>query len=152
MSLKYDEVFYNRITKENERKFNCSVPFHPPTISKVRNGDIEICENAVAGKKAYDHFWKNFNAGILSAKDNPCAGFDIFLGLPFINDDRVSYEAFIRVYMKFKIKVKSVVIYYDSTTLAAEVGGYIGMLLGVSLVDLVILSNVTLVKIFKRSV
>ena len=58
--------------------------------------------------------------------------------MPDIDEkDNDPNEAYVRLYLKTKIKVKSTVLYYDSTTLAAEIGGYIGMLLGVSLVDLV---------------
>ena len=46
-------------------------------------------------------------------------------------------------------KVKSVILYYDMTTLVADVGGYIGMLLGVSLVDLTIMCNAVFSKVVK---
>ena len=63
--------------------------------------------------------------------------------MPFINEGNDPNEAYIRLYVNPNIKVKSIVIYYDSTTFAGEVGGYIGMLLGVSVVDLAIIFNAT---------
>ena len=46
-------------------------------------------------------------------------------------------EAYTRLYPKAQIKMKTTVLYYDFTTLAAEIGGYAGICLGVSLVDIV---------------
>ena len=48
------------------------------------------------------------------------------------------------------IKVKSTVMYYDSTTLAAEIGGYVGMFLGVSMVDLAMAFNFFFLIMMKR--
>ena len=55
-----------------------------------------------------------------------------------------------RLYLKAKIKVKSVILHYDSTTFAAEIGGYVGVLLGVSIVDIAILSRSTFLKIVRK--
>ena len=77
----------------------------------------------------------------ISKGDVPCARYDIDLGYPDVSNGHDNMTAFIKFYLKTDIKVKSTVIYYDSTTLAAEIGGYVGMFLGVSMVDLAILFN-----------
>ena len=87
---------------------------------------------------------------MISHEYTPCDGFDVFLGLPFINDGNDENEAYIRLYVNSKIKVKKIIIYYDSTTFAGEVGGYIGMLLGVSFVDLAIIFNSSFTKWIHR--
>ena len=145
-NVNYDNFFYNKIAKENEEKYNCSVPFHPILISNITMEQIEICNDSEIGKKAHDNFSESKSSSVLSSEDTPCAGFDVFLGLPFINKGDNANEAYIRLYINPKIRVKSTVIYYDSTTFAAEVGGYIGMLLGVSLVDLAIMFNLAVIK------
>ena len=83
---------------------------------------------------------------MLNEEAVPCSWFDVFLGLPFINEGNDENEAYIRLYVNPKIKVKKIVIYYDSTTFAGEVGGYIGMLLGFSVIDLAIIFNATFTK------
>ena len=153
MSLDYDRIFYNRIAQENEKLFNCSVPFHPSIKSERTHNPIEICHNVLTGKKAFDNFNNAEPSSILSAKNTPCAGFDIFTGLPDVdNDGNNDKEAYIRLYLNVKIKVKSIVIYYDSTTFAGEIGGYIGLLLGVSLVDLVIMFNSGLMRLLHNKI
>ena len=146
MSSNYDNVFYNRIGKENEYEYNCTVPFHPPIISEITQKEIAICKSSVQGENAYHHFSESKSSSVLSPEDTPCAGFDVFLGLPFINEGNDNNEAYIRLYINPKIKVKKIIIYYDSTTFAGEVGGLIGMLLGISIVDLVIMFNAVLIK------
>ena len=150
MNHNYDQVFYEKTSNENEMQFNCSVPFQPPSIkSKIRTGRVEICNNSQNGKKAYDYWRQMYSTE--SPKDEPCSSMDIFLGLPIIdsvgNDPN---EAYMKLYFKSKIKVKTMVLYYDATTFAAEIGGYIGMLLGVSLIDITILCNTALLKIVTR--
>ena len=72
----------------------------------------------------------------------PCELYDVDLGLPVIDsDDNPMNEAYVKLYLKTKVRIKKTVIYYDSTTFAAEIGGYVGMFLGVSLVDIAILFN-----------
>ena len=131
--------------------FGCTVPFHPPIQLELDHQDVKICDNATNGKSAYEN-WKDSKTGSLVSPDETlCAWFDIFLGLPFIDDDGNNpSEAYIRLYIKSKIKVKSIVIYYDSTTLAAEIGGYVGMFLGVSFVDIAILVNSAFLKLLRR--
>ena len=73
---------------------------------------------------------------------------DISLGIPIIDNDQFDNEAFIKVYIKSDMRVKSLILYYDLTTLMAEVGGLVGMFLGVSLLDLTIIFNSTLFKMF----
>ena len=67
-------------------------------------------------------------------------------------DDPDSDKAYLKLYFKTNIKQKSTVFYYDSTTFAAEIGGYVGMFLGVSLVDITIILNsfllITIKKVF----
>ena len=144
MNHNYDMIFYDMVAHENERQFNCSVPFHPLTKSKFTGEDIEICRNSTTGKEALDNWSNTCGAGPQTTQNKPCTGVDIFLGLPFIDEDKPENESSIRIYIKSDVKVKSVIMYYDFTTLAADLGGYIGMFLGVSLIDFTILFNTAL--------
>ena len=140
----------NKIARTSQELYGCSVPFHPPTYSENGNKEIEICNNITAGMNAHDHYM-SYLGSVVSSKDKPCAIFDINVGLPDIDDEGNDMkEAYVRLYLKTEIKVKSIVIYYDSTTFAAEVGGYVGMIIGVSIVDLAILFNAGALKIIYK--
>lgn len=141
VNYNYDKKFYDKIAKENNESFNCSVPFHPSIKSKLTGNPIEICNSSETGKKALENWVVSFYSGPLTTINKPCAEMEIFLGLPFIYNNGLVSEAYIKIYIKPDIKVKSVILYYDLTTLFAELGGYIGMFLGISLVDLTIICN-----------
>ena len=90
--------------------------------------------------------------GALASKSSvPCSAYDISLCLPQIDDkDNNMNESYIRLYPKTDIKIKSIILYYDFYALAADVGGYIGMCLGISMIDFTRAFNVALVFIISR--
>ena len=146
-----DNITYKKIANENEMKYGCSVPFHPLIYSELTKAKIKICDNHTTGLKAYEE-WKK-----LKSKDDifgtPCAGFDFFPRLPDIDeDDNDKTEAYVQFYLKAKIKVKSMFIYYDFTSCAAEIGGFIGMFLGVSLIDLASMLNSVILKLVHKKI
>ena len=108
-------------------------------MSKNKLNQVEICNNTSDGKKAYADYLVSKSADVVSREEVPCADFVIFPGLPLIQKGNNYTMAYIRLYIKPSIKIKSIIIYYDSHTLAAEIGGYVGMFLGVSMVDLSVL-------------
>ena len=138
-NLDFDDLWYEHVAYENKKRFGCSVPWHPSYFSESKK-EINICSNPEAGRNALKLFSDSRDAPIAGG-DVPCARYDIDLGIPDISEGNDINETFIRFYLKTDIKVKSIVIYYDSTTLAAEIGGYVGMFLGVSMVDLAIMFN-----------
>ena len=147
MNYNYDKTFYERIALENDRALNCSVPFHPEITSPTTGKTIEICNNSENGKKAIDNWTASLYSGHEPPMDKPCSEMEIFLGFPLVNNGQgAENEAYIKIYIKSNIKVKSVILYYDITSLVADIGGYIGMLLGLSLVDLTIMGNAALLK------
>ena len=145
----YDYSFYDIVANQNEDKFNCTVPFHPLTLSKKTGNIAEICPDMIRGKAAYRNYKSFVQTGPSSSSMRPCAGMDVFLGLPDI-DTGPEDEAYIRLYLKTDIKIKSIILYYDSNTLFAEIGGYLGMLLGFSLLDFTSIVNGAMFKMFLR--
>ena len=134
---------------DNQKMLGCSVPFHPPIERVSSHQDVEICNNSTLGKLAFDGYRNSIQTNILD--QIPCAGFYIFLGLPSIDvDGNDPKQAYIRLFIKPKIKVKSIVLYYDEATLLGDIGGYVGMFLGVSLVDLAVFCNSGFLKLVKR--
>ena len=150
MNFKQDITWYTLIARENEKMFGCSVPFHPPIDTEDGGKEIEICRNSSTGKEAYDHYFQARDT-LLDGGYPPCANFDIYFGLPDTDDtDNKMTEAFLRLYIKTDIRVKSTVIYYDENTFAAEIGGYVGMFLGVSMIDLAIIFNSSILSMVNK--
>ena len=59
------------------------------------------------------------------------------MGIPDIDDTNNDMnEAYLKLYLNAEVPVKTTILYYDSVELGAELGGFIGMILGISLVDL----------------
>ena len=145
MNHNYDQTIYKKVAKENEAQFNCTVPFHPTMTSQLTGSIIEICNNSETGKNALRNWWTN--AYTTTNKSKPCTEMVIYLGIPDISNGKSDNESFLHVYLKSDMKVKSIILYYDLTTLAADIGGYIGMFLGVSLIDVTMMCNSALFKI-----
>ena len=59
----------------------------------------------------------------------------MFAGFDSTTDNGIENETYVRFYMKDQIQVKTSILSYTKVSFLAEVGGYIGMLLGVSLMD-----------------
>ena len=148
----FDDNWYENLALENKEMFDCSVPFHPQIFTKDQQ-KIEICRNPKLGANATRQFVDNKDSPWVE-EAVPCAWYDINLGIPDVsrkgNENSGNRKAFIKFYLKTKIKQKSIVIYYDSTTLAAEIGGYVGMFLGISLVDVAIMLDSAFLAMTKK--
>ena len=150
VNLNFDDIWYKQVAYENQKEFGCSVPFHPKFLLDGTNEWITICNNSTIGLMALRKFVES--QGALASKSSvPCSTYDIILGLPQIDDkDNKMNESYIRLYPKTEIKIKSIILYYDFYTLAADVGGYIGMCLGISMIDFTRAFNVALVFTIRR--
>ena len=58
-----------------------------------------------------------------------------FAGFDSTADNGNENETYVKFYMKEQIQVKTSLLSYSKVSFLAEVGGYIGLLLGVSLMD-----------------
>jgi hypothetical protein len=113
-------------------------------MSKKTGRIIEICNSSVTGMKAFNNYVAL--KGLREHNTEPCISMNVFPGIPIVSEGQSEQEASIRVYMKTNVRVKTMILYYDFTTLAADIGGYIGMCLGISLIDLTITCNTALHK------
>ena len=148
MDHNYDETYHGIVALKNEKSLNCSVPFHPPTKSNVTGKYIKVCENSSLGTKAFHNTRKIFRILSQIPKYKPCTWIDTTLGLPEVNNGkRWKERAFLRLYFKSHFKIKSIISYYDLSSLIADIGGYTGMLLGISLIDLTVQFNNVLVRL-----
>ena len=151
MNLNFDDTVYEIANADLERRYNCTIPFLPTISSNITGKPPEICREDTIATQAMERY-EYIEASQLSK--TPCARMDIFLGLPFISSGSVPYQgygfndtAFIMLYFKTAIKVKSTVLDYDFITLVAELGGYTGLLIGMSVGQGIILINSIIIKI-----
>ena len=140
MTKNFDDVLYGRINEKLEEKLNCTVPFLPAIESKLTGNITKICETPNQSLKAVREYDYLRASGQSTIGDTPCTGMDIYLGLPFISktDKNVGY---IKLYLKSTVKIKSTVLDYQFLSLVAELGGYVGLLLGISCVKILITLN-----------
>ena len=67
----------------------------------------------------------------------PCEKMKVnFAGHDSIDHNGVENEAYVKFYFKDQIQVKKSHLSYSKVSLLAEVGGYVGLLLGVSMMDI----------------
>ena len=78
----------------------------------------------------------------------PCTSMTITFGFP-IYDDYPADKGRVVIYFKTNINVRRNVVFYDEVHMLAEIGGYIGLLLGLSLLDLAALFRSLLERHFK---
>ena len=149
MNLKFDESWYKHVAMENYKKYGCSVPWHP-LYKYDDDSEIRVCNNSNSGYKAAESFNHSKDAPI--SKDLvPCAKYNINLGTIDRNTNgHPKNETFVRLYLHTEIVIQKMVIYYDSITFAAEIGGYVGMLLGVSAIDLAVFFNSSFLVLIKK--
>ena len=140
MAKHFDDTLYNRINEKLKDKLNCTVPFLPAIRSKLTGYVTGICKKtnqSLQAVKVYDYLRAS---GQSTLADPPCTGADIYLGLPFISNTEENV-AYIKIYLKSTVKIKSTVLDYKFLSLVAEVGGYVGLLLGISCVKVLITIN-----------
>lgn len=65
----------------------------------------------------------------------PCSTMEVFLGLPFGGEEDPD-TSYIKMYIKSTVKVKKTVLDYTWLSMLAEIGGYTGLLLGISVVNI----------------
>ena len=147
MDYNYDDTFYNTVAHDNEKNLNCSVPFQPPIKSSATGKLVEICQNSSLGIQAYNNMRKALLKMGQIPKYKPCTWIDVTLGLPLFSQEERKEGAFLGLYLKSHLKIKSLVSYYDFSSLIADIGGYTGMLLGISLIDLTVQLNNLLVRV-----
>ena len=152
----FDDFLYENGNKELEEKYGCSIPFLPQSKSMATGEILEICKSAETGQLALGTY-KDLETKMLG--NVPCTRMDVSLGMPHVSHDAatpqgsIPYQgygsddtAFVLFYFKPTIKVKSTVLEYDFVTLVAEIGGYVGLFIGISLAE----SSISIISFLER--
>ena len=149
MDESFDATLFNRINQDLENKFNCTVPFLPYFKSELTGHETRVCreENkSMEASKRYDYLR---SSGQSSLCPSPCEGMDIYLGLPFISKAESNFT-YIKIYLKSSVKIKSIVYDYTFLSLVAEVGSYVGLILGISVVNIALNINFMFIQRIKQ--
>ena len=129
--FEFDNCFYQAIAQDLMNEFNCVVPFIKTSennIICVKKSQTEIDEMMLAFKKSSSNIIKG--SCML-----PCASMDIFFGVLF-DGIRNDGKSFLRIYLKNNVKFQQTVYDYTLLSLLAEIGGYTGLLLGISVANI----------------
>ena len=129
--FEFDNCFYQAIGQDLMNEFNCVVPF----IKTSENNNICLNKSQTeAGKVmiALEKFLTTTGPCM-----SPCTSMDIDFGVLFDdairNDDE---KSFLRIYFKSNIKFQQTIYDYTLLSLLAEIGGYTGLLLGISVANI----------------
>ena len=136
MSLNYDSCFYEQIQKPYLKNFGC---LHPLFLEGMKN-ESKICNFGQMSSQERELGYQLYNSanGRLRNCPSPCATMTFSFGIPD-TQPRVKDKYQYKVYFKRYIGVTKESLKYPVESLIAEVGGYLGLLLGVSVLDCLVL-------------
>ena len=94
-------------------------------------------------KEEFKELWEYWSNEAIASCGIPCSIMDINFGYPIIDTTNIE-EAYVKLYFKMAVNIHRNILAYSTLSFLAEVGGYIGLLLGLSLLDLSkVLQNVS---------
>ena len=83
----------------------------------------------------FKNLWGYLSNEAIGSCGIPCSIMDINFGYPIIDTTNID-EAYVKLYFKMAVNIHRNILAYSTLSFLAEVGGYIGLLLGFSLLDL----------------
>ena len=133
MDLGYDKCIHTNRDKRAMKSLGCTCPamshskanpcnfinISDTQVTKLKNGLLDDIK-----AEAYDYDCST-----------PCSTMGIVYGYPGLAETNTKLGE-VKMYFKSHITVKKSVLVYKETQLMAEIGGYIGLILGFSLLDL----------------
>ena len=131
-NFEFDNCFYQAIAQDLMKELNCVVPFTKTSENNnicVNKSQTEVDEIMLAFK----------NSSLKTATGtcmSPCTSMDIFFGVLFDDAIRNDGKSFLRVYFKSTIKSQQTIYDYTLLSLLAEIGGYTGLFLGISVANI----------------
>ena len=136
MNTRYDEFLYRNLRNILESKFNCTVPFLPDYSSSNDIRRIDICKAAVKRKASYQEYDLLKRNKENKVCENPCSTIQTYFGLLFKDPKYDGNHASLNIYLQSMTTIKLTVMDYDGVDMVADIGGYTGLLLGMSAIHL----------------
>ena len=106
-----------------------------PVYTKRFNETCNLSQFSIEEKRKFKHLWEDVTMRALGNCGIPCSIMDINFGYPIIDTTEEEY-GYVKLYFKMAVNVQRSILAYSTLSFLAEVGGYIGLLLGFSLLDL----------------
>jgi hypothetical protein len=123
----YDNCMFTTMEETMLKLFGCTVPWIPNTNY--------ICTNRNTSRLAQDWFMKNRNnRNVICPKS--CIFMSVTFGPPIVHPINVKNRTSVLLYLKDDVKTTKEYILYSELSMLAEMGGSLGLLLGISLVDI----------------
>ena len=129
-----DSCTQNKLDKKSFEMFGCTSPFGPIKDS--------ICKDHENGSKVME-LYKETMVNNYDNCNNPC----LFSSAKTTKTDELSGYGDVVIYVKENIEVKEAYYLYSILSMIAEVGGYVGLFLAVSVNQVSQLVNVLLDKL-----
>ena len=119
------------------KMYGCTTPYGPHKD--------QICKNKMNGTKVFDKYVETIDGHKYDCK-NPCK---YIISRPFITSDLSNQPningqkvAYFKIYFKRNIKFTRAHYLYSELSLIAEIGGYVGLFLGVSVNQITMLMDI----------
>ena len=146
MNMRYDEFLYRRLREMLISEFDCTVPFLPDYVTTQDTQPIKVCKDPETRKLIYNKYELLKRNKDLKVCANPCSATQVFFGVIF--DDVYDQDrAYLQIYLQSTTNINLTVLDYDVVSLVADIGGYSGLLLGVSVIHLSKLLFKSIVKV-----
>lgn len=138
----FDDCIHSQILDDSLSKLGCSTPY----------GNVldNICTDPFLAKNATRLFWAKLSEDRSKLCQYPCTFLDVAATHPKIGPKLFQNEG-TKLRINFKKFITVTESFYDYTELEllAELGGYVGLFLGLSIFDLNLLFDKILVKLFQ---
>ena len=136
MNTRYDEFLYRNLQEILISQFNCTVPFLPDYNVPKHSQNIYICKDPEKRKASYAKYDLLKRNNENSVCENPCSTITTYFGLLFKDTKYDGNKAYLKIYLQSMTTIKLTVMDYDVVTMVADIGGYTGLLLGMSAIHL----------------
>ena len=136
MNTRYDEFLYRNLRMILESEFDCTVPFLPDFDATTDTRRTDICKDPETKKASYakyDLLKRNNENRVV---ENPCSTIQAYFGLFFEDPTYDGDKAYLKIYLQSMTTIKLTVMDYDGIAVIADIGGYTGLLLGMSAIRL----------------
>ena len=149
MNFRYDEFLYRNLRNILESDFNCTVPFFPDDPNMNSSQIVPICEDQKTREKIYEEYdLLKRNRGN-KVCDDPCSKIQTYFGLLFVDPKEYDEDkAYLKIYLQSITTIKLTVMDYDAVDMVADIGGYTGLLLGMSAIHVSKLIFKSILKVF----
>ena len=133
--VNYDDCMYEQLTKLmiEETEENCIVPWYPIRFSEELIGNHTVCSQE---KDVNSSYWIYWNRATNQENDcnRPCKTMVLNIGGKNYENNNENYGVAIIYFSMTATQTKELYL-YSFSSLIADIGGYLGMLLGFSFLD-----------------